>query len=87
METIGVRELKARASEIVRRVRDQRETIGVTVRGRVVARIVPVERQPPSPEELSAVWASIDEIAAEIGAHWPPDVTAVDAVREGRREL
>ncbi len=46
METVGVRDLKARLSEHLRRVR-QGSPIVVTSRGRPVARLVPVG--PPAP--------------------------------------
>ena len=87
MDSIGVRELKGRTSEILRRVRERAETIDVTYRGRVVARLVPVEQASADAEQVSAVWTDIDRLAAHIGARWPAGVSAVDAVREGRREL
>ena len=59
----------------------------VTHRGRVVARIVPVAAPETAASEDGAVWSDIDRLAAEIGARWPAGVTAVDAVREGRRDL
>ncbi len=43
MASVGVRELKQHTSEVLRRVRENGETIEVTFRGRVVARLVPVE--------------------------------------------
>lgn len=88
MSSVGVRELKARTSEILRRVREQDEVVEITYRGRVVARIVPAERRRgPDPEELEAIWAERDRLAEEIAKHWPEGVSAVDAIREDRREL
>jgi prevent-host-death family protein len=86
VHSVGVRELKAQASEIVRRVREHGETVDVTYRGRVVARLVPVE-QPPEDAQRSTVWADLDQLAAEIAAHWPQGVTAAEAVSEERRTL
>ncbi|MBI2322139.1 MAG: type II toxin-antitoxin system prevent-host-death family antitoxin [Chloroflexi bacterium] len=86
MSTVGVRELKIHASHILRRVRAG-EVVDVTHRGRVVARLLPVGPAEPSDEEAACVWADLDQLAAEIGACWPADATAADAVREGRREL
>ena len=85
--SVGVRELKANASGILRRVRDRGETVDVTHRGRVVAQIVPVAAPATAASEDAAVWSDIDRLAAEIGARWPAGVMAVDAVREGRRDL
>lgn len=87
MMEIGVRELKQRASDILRRVREHNETIAITYRGRVVARLVPAEDVKGRNAEASAVWAEMDELAEKIGALWPQGVSAVEAVREQRREL
>lgn len=133
MGAVGVRELNERTSEVVRRVREGGETIDVTYRGRVVARLIPasgayrdgetgeamptgkdqpatgigsarrarfvtvdelleeqrngIAARPVDPEELAAWWAEHDRLVEEIGAHWPEGVSAVDAIREQRREL
>ena len=89
MGAVGVRELKRRASAIIRQVRESREIIDITHRGEVVARLVPVERPLSRAEEtrFAAVWADMDRLAAEIAAHWPAGVTAEEAVREQRRDL
>jgi prevent-host-death family protein len=86
MPAIGIRELKERTSEILRRVREDRDTFEVTYHGKVIARIVPVA-QPPSEEELKRVWERWDRLAEEISKYWPKDVSAVQAIREDRREL
>lgn len=87
--TVGVRDLKTHASEILRRVREQHETIEVTYRGRPVARLSPVEQ--PAPERTAdthaAFWARWDRLAAEIGAQWPGNVSGAEAVERDRREL
>lgn len=87
MGEIGVRELKQRANEILRRVREQKETFTVTYRGRPVARLVPVEDAGKDRVKALATWAEMDDLAREIGALWPKGVSAVEAVREQRREL
>lgn len=87
MIEVGIRELKQGASQILRRVWEKKETITVTRRGRAVARIVPVEDAESKRAEALAVLAEMDELAREIGAHWPKGVSAVEAVREQRREL
>jgi prevent-host-death family protein len=87
MKTVGVRELKQKTTQLLRRVREKKEQIQITHRGEVVALLIPV----PSAKRLvkdfadEAVWADLDQLAAEIGAHWPKGVTAVEAVREDRR--
>jgi len=82
MITVGVRELKQRASELIRQVREDGQEIHITYRGEVVALVVPVRRA--TQPEAEAAWASLDALAAEIGAHWPQDVTSVEAVAEAR---
>ena len=86
MRSIGVRELKHQATQIVRRVRERGEEVQVTYRGRPVARLMPIPRRGPTPKETAAIWSDLDRVAAEIGARWPARRTAVAAVREGRRD-
>lgn len=83
MTTVGIRELKQRASELIRLVREQRSPIQITYHGQVVALIVPAES--PSPEMSGRAWAELDVLAAEIGARWPSGVSAVEAVSNDRR--
>ena len=85
MATVGVRELKERTSEVLRRVRERGEEVDVTFRGRVVARVVPVGKRRVTGAKGRAVWGEIDRLAHEIGARWPKQVSAARAVREARR--
>jgi prevent-host-death family protein len=84
MITVGIRELKQQASELIRQVREENQEIQVTYRGEVVALLVPVKRSDP-PDEKSQAWVELNLLAAEIGAHWPQGVSAADAIAEGRR--
>ncbi len=85
--SIGIRELKEHATEIVRQVREKGVAVQITYRGQVVAQLLPVRPPKQSAKEVAAVWTDLDELAAEIGASWPSGVSAAEAVREGRREL
>ncbi len=88
MRTLGVRELKERISEMLHLVQEKGEIIEVTNRGEVVALLVPAHKpQQPVEQPSGAIWTDFDRIAAEIGVRWPKDVSAVDAVRDVRREL
>jgi len=87
MRAIGVRELKARASLVLRRVRERGEEVEVTHHGRVVARLIPVTRERARPRASAAVWSTLDRVAKEIGARWPKGRSAASTVREGRRDL
>ncbi|HEX5140868.1 MAG TPA: type II toxin-antitoxin system prevent-host-death family antitoxin [Dehalococcoidia bacterium] len=84
MAEIGIRELKLHASEIMRRVRESKESFEITHRGRVVARIIPVSERSKTPDN-AGLWAHMDELAEEIAANWPSGLTASDAVAEQRR--
>lgn len=53
-----------------------------------ILRLVPVAHPDPSDtRDTAAIWASIDELAAKIGARWPEGLSAADAISEDRREL
>ena len=81
MVTVGIRELKQKTSELIRRVHDRGDEIRVTYHGRIVARIIPVS---PVIEAAAPAWADLDRLAAEIGKRWPEGVSAIEAVAEGR---
>ena len=56
MGEIGIRELKQRANEILRQVREKQETFTVTYRGKVVAKLVPVVDASTERDLTSAIW-------------------------------
>jgi prevent-host-death family protein len=85
MDSVGIRELKERTSEILRRVREEGAIIEVTYRGQAVAWLVPVESQVQD-NEADMILASLDELAARVGERWPGG-SAAEAVEEIRREL
>jgi prevent-host-death family protein len=84
MISVGIRELKQRASELVRQVRETGSQVQITYHGKVVALLVPVERA-ERPEAEAQAWADVDLLAAQIGRRWPEGVSARQAVAEGRR--
>ncbi len=84
MAEIGVRELKEKTSEIMRRVREKKESFDITYRGRVVAWLVPVERPEPD-EDWRKVWAEMDRTADDIAKHWREGMSAAEMVSEQRR--
>lgn len=89
MAEIGVRELKARASAILRRVRDQRARYIVTYRGRPVGLLLPLEGigEPPLPagEPAAAVWEELTRLGEEIGRGWQSPLTGAEILSEMRR--
>jgi prevent-host-death family protein len=84
MESVGVRELKAQTSQILRRVRDKGETVEITYHGRVIARLVPAHEPEPKAPTMADVWRDLDELTKEISKYWPKGVSALDAIREDR---
>lgn len=83
MRSIEVRKLKKQTDEILRWLQEQGEEIEITQEGRPIARLVPVEASPSTAQILQ----EFDALAAEVGKHWPKDVSALEAVQEVRREL
>lgn len=86
MTEVGIRELKQRTSEVVRAVWERRESVAITRRGRIVARLVPVEDTAATQAAAQGVWADMEGLAQEIGARWPAGVSAAKAVAEQRRD-
>ena len=76
--------MKQQASDIVRRVREKKETITITYRGRPVAKLVPFE---DARAQSGAVWAKMDELARELEQYLPEDFSAVDEVRAEMDEI
>ena len=64
MPDLGVRELKARASEIIRSVRDNRARYTITYRGRPVGVLMPLEqsRTEPVDGDLASAASAWDEL-------------------------
>jgi prevent-host-death family protein len=83
MITVGIRELRRRASEVIRMVRENGSHVEITLRGKPVAMIIPIDR-PSSTEETARAWEHLDRLAAEIGRRWPSGLSAAEAVAEGR---
>ncbi|MBX3070725.1 MAG: hypothetical protein KF883_09535 [Thermomicrobiales bacterium] len=83
MTQVSIDELSKHTSEIARRVREEGETIDLTDRGTVFARIAPVPALPK--KSFEETWAEHDRLAREIGKRWPKGVSAAEAISEDRR--
>jgi prevent-host-death family protein len=84
-EEIGIRELKANTSEVLRRVREEHASYDVTYRGKVVARLVPAAEDGFDQEESDKLWKEMDELAARVSKKWPKGLSAAEAVAQDRR--
>ena len=90
MAEVGIRELKARASEIVREVRERRARYTITYRGRPVGVLLPLD-EAAQPETLTGgvqgddVWHELDRLGEEIGQGWKSPLTSTQLLSEMRR--
>ncbi len=84
MEKIGIRELKARVSELVRAVKENHAKYLITQRGEPVAILLPVEAVtfPPEPAE---VLTRLEAIREELGKGWQSEKSVVEILSEMRR--
>jgi len=90
MREIGVRELKVKASEIMRNVRKRRTRYLITYRGRPVGLLAPIEGgESISPistaESASPAWDELTRLGREIAQGWPAGKTSADVLSEMRR--
>jgi prevent-host-death family protein len=90
MAEVGVRELKARASEIIREVREQRTRYIITHRGRPVGLLIPLEESGSSAlrgagEPATAAWDELVRLGEEIGRGWRSPLTSAELLSEMRR--
>jgi prevent-host-death family protein len=83
-EEIGIRELKSRASEVIRAVKEERARYVVTKRGKPAAIIVPLDVAPPE-QSADEVWEHLLELGEEISKGWQSDKSAVEILSEIRR--
>ena len=63
---IGIRDLKARAPQVVREVRESGESVEITYRGAVVARLIPAQDS-RGYGDFPAAWQHFDDVVREIG--------------------
>ena len=85
MITVVKHEFIERISEILDMVVENGEIIEITDQGKVIAQVVPVsEPKQPVKRDTSEAWENLKRLSTELSAHWPQDVTAVDAVRDVR---
>ncbi len=90
MHEIGIKELKARASAIVRDVRQSKARYVVTYRGRPVSLLVPLEDpmselvSPPDGSD-EAAWDELVQLGEEIGRGWRSPKTSTELLSGMRR--
>ena len=89
MPDVGVRELKIRASEIVKEVREHRTRYIITYRGRPVGILAPLDTaagDEASPGRDGAdVWGELTRLGEEIGRGWKSPLTSTELLSQMRR--
>ena len=83
---IGIRDLKARAPQVVREVRETGESVEITYRGAVVARLSPAEESRGHGDFVTA-WKHFDDVVREIGKRSKRRKPAAKASGGWRRDL
>ena len=83
-EEIGIRELKSRASEVVRAVKEERARYVITQRGKPAALIIPVDALPTKKSD-DEVWERLLKIREQLGKGWESEKSAVEILTEMRR--
>jgi prevent-host-death family protein len=83
-EEIGIRELKTRASEVVRAVKENRARYIITQHGKPAALIIPLDAEIKK-TNADEVWARLEKIREELGKGWQSEKSAVEILSEMRR--
>lgn len=85
MRQIGVPELKAKVSEVLRDVRDSRAQYVVTLRGRPVGVLLPLDDAAERLHRAEDVWDELARLGAEIADGWRSPLTSAELLSEMRR--
>ena len=90
MPDVGVRELKTRASEIVRNVRERRARYTITYRGQPVGVLMPLEQPQAEPASgpvgsAESAWDELVRLGQEIARGGRSPLTSTELLSEMRR--
>ena len=83
-EEIGIRELKSRASEVVRAVKEERTRYVVTQRGKPVAAIIPMDAILPEKKNDDG-WEKLLAIRARLAKDKSKKKSSLEILSEMRR--
>lgn len=83
-EEIGIRELKTRASEVVRAVKETRARYVITQHGKPAALLIPLDAEIDE-KKSDEVWARLEKIREELGKGKPSEKSSVEILSEMRR--
>lgn len=86
MKDVGIRELKARASDLVRQVCEEHATYTITRRGRAVGVLAPCDFLPAGGERAEPeAWDRVLALADAMGKRRTPSKSAVRELATMRR--
>jgi prevent-host-death family protein len=89
-QSVGVRELKTHAAQIVRQVREAHASYVVTHRGRAVGVILPIDGEPDVPHagenaDATAAWETFLRAGRQLERRFAPGAGGVRILSETRR--
>lgn len=84
MIAVDIRQLRSNLVNLLRHVQEDGEVVVVDADGVPIARLVPAAAS--AALTPSAIWTTLDALAAEIDAEWPEGVNVVSALRQDRAE-
>ncbi len=85
MKTMEAEEVQEHFSEVLREIEATGQSIVVSNRGKVVARLVPMQIGQSSEHDIRATIASIEELIAEITPDLPDNVNVEEIINDIRR--
>lgn len=86
MRAIGVKELKIHASEIMRKVREERISYTITYRGKPVGVLLPLEESGDVAQEKEQdPWSKLEKIREKMSSLPQPEKSLTEALSEMRR--
>ena len=92
MPLIGIRELRERASEVLRQVREEKAEYVITYQGRPVALLMPVDEETieaamveAGKQHVVGGWEHYARLAEQVRQAWPPEQGTQDLLDEIRR--
>ncbi|MBC8496690.1 MAG: type II toxin-antitoxin system Phd/YefM family antitoxin [Anaerolineales bacterium] len=93
MPLIGVRELRSKTAEVLRRIREESAEYVITHQGKPVALILPVDTEAIEAKLIEAAkqssgagWETYQSLANSLRGKWPEDQntqTSIDEIRRG----
>ncbi len=83
-EEIGIRQLKSRASELVRTVKEKHAHYVITRRGKPAALMIPLDAAPPE-KSADQAWERLAALGEELSSSRKIKKSAVELLMEMRR--